>query len=279
MRRSGAVNRLRPGFPNRRRGRSFRRMRPLELTRSGIAGSVAVFVVAAICVRLGFWQLDRRQQRLDRNTAVAERMAEAPVALVGPPLDTAGLTYRRAELRGRYDNPRALVLAGRSLAGAPGVHILAPLRIPDGAVLVNRGWLPSRDAASANLRAVAVDTAVAISGVLLPLPRAEGVAPAEAFRTTWFRVDADAIRSQYPYPVSPLYLQALAPENETGARAAAAGAEGPVPLPPPLLDAGPHLSYALQWFSFALIFLVGWAALVMRGGRGSGERAGTTSAA
>lgn len=254
-------------------------MRPLELTRSGIAASVAVFVVAAVCVRLGFWQLDRRQERLERNAAVTERMAEPPVALVGPPVDTAGLTYRRARTRGRYDNPRALVLAGRSLAGAPGVHVLSPLRIAEGALLVNRGWLPSRDAASADLEAVAVDTPVTVSGVLLPLPRAEGIAPGEGFRTTWFRVDAEAIRSQYPYAVSPLYLQVAAPESETGARAAAAGAAGPIPLPPPLLDAGPHLSYALQWFSFAVIFLVGWAALVMRQGRPGGEGAGTTSTA
>ena len=38
----------------------------------------------------------------------------------------------------------------------------------------------------------------------------------------------------------------------------------PAPVPAVKPDGGPHLSYAIQWFSFAAIFVVGWAALVMR---------------
>lgn len=255
-------------------------MRPLELTRSGIVGTVGIFAVAAVCIRLGFWQLDRREARLERNAAVAERLAEPPVDLGAAPLDTAGLTHRRARAAGVYDPGRTLVIAGRSYRGAPGVHVYAPLRVGGGAVLVNRGWLPAADAATVDLAPVAVDTPVVLTGVLLPLPRSEAAPTEEAFRTTWFRVDADAIRGQYPYPVSPLYLQlergaaggaaaggspvATAPTAGTGA-----GRTAPLPLPPPALDAGPHLSYALQWFGFALVFLIGWAALVMRRGRGA----------
>lgn len=44
----------------------------------------------------------------------------------------------------------------------------------------------------------------------------------------------------------------------------------PVALPPPELDNGPHLGYAIQWFIFATIGLVGWGTLLLRGGSGSG---------
>jgi surfeit locus 1 family protein len=37
-----------------------------------------------------------------------------------------------------------------------------------------------------------------------------------------------------------------------------------VRLPPPPLDDGPHRTYAAQWFSFAVIVLVGTALLVRR---------------
>ncbi|HUG39729.1 MAG TPA: SURF1 family protein [Longimicrobiales bacterium] len=248
-------------------------MRALELTRSGIAGTIGVFVIAAVCVRLGFWQLDRREQRLERNAALAERLAQPPHSLDGPPLDTVGLTHRRVIARGRYDNARVLVLAGRSMAGAPGVNVLAPLRAGAGAILVNRGWLPSRDAATVDLSAVAVDSVVTVTGVLLPLPATGTARPDESFQTTWFRLDADPIRAQYPYPVSPLYLQAEGPDP--GLRA---GRGGPVPLPSPALGEGPHLSYAFQWFAFAVIFVVGWAALVMRRGGEESGAAGTTPA-
>ena len=35
--------------------------------------------------------------------------------------------------------------------------------------------------------------------------------------------------------------------------------------PSPTFDDGPHLSYAIQWFSFALIALVGTAVLIRKG--------------
>ena len=38
----------------------------------------------------------------------------------------------------------------------------------------------------------------------------------------------------------------------------------PVVLPPPELDEGPHLSYAIQWFLFTLVALVGFPILIVR---------------
>jgi cytochrome oxidase assembly protein ShyY1 len=62
-----------------------------------------------------------------------------------------------------------------------------------------------------------------------------------------------------PYPVSRLYL--VATEQDTtrpvGQRVAR--------LRLPALDEGPHLSYALQWFAFAAIALIGGAAVAVRG--------------
>ncbi|NIQ52124.1 MAG: SURF1 family protein, partial [Gammaproteobacteria bacterium] len=119
--------------------------RPLDVTPAGVLGSIAVLVVAAVCVRLGFWQLDRLQERRDRNAVVEARMAMPPVALAGLPSDTAGLVHRRVTLAGGYDHAHDLVLAGRSMGGLPGVYLYSPLRLGTGAVLVERGWLPSAD--------------------------------------------------------------------------------------------------------------------------------------
>jgi cytochrome oxidase assembly protein ShyY1 len=38
----------------------------------------------------------------------------------------------------------------------------------------------------------------------------------------------------------------------------------PNPLPPLDLSEGPHLSYAIQWFGFSTVALVGWAVLLRR---------------
>ncbi len=251
-------------------------MRSLEITRSGVFGTLGVFVVAAICVRLGIWQLHRREGRLAHNAVVSARMAGDPVTLSRAIRDTAGLTFRRAILEGEYDDDRSLVLAGRSHDEMPGVHIYSPLRVAGGAVLVNRGWAPAADAATVDLHDFRVEGPVRLEGILLPFPDIQVDVPPEGFRTRWFRLAGDAIRRQYPYPVAPLYLLATSPLPAGSGGGAAAGS-GPGALPasaarpslpiraePPELGQGPHLSYAIQWFSFATIFVVGWLVLLLR---------------
>ncbi|MGK7311594.1 MAG: SURF1 family protein [Candidatus Longimicrobiales bacterium M2_2A_002] len=264
-------------------------MRALDLTGRGIIGTVVVLIVAAVCVRLGLWQLDRRAERTARNDIIAERMAMPPVALTSAPRDTGGLAYRRARVVGRADGDRALILAGRSRNGAPGVNVLSPVRLRTGAVLVNRGWLPAPDAATVDLDAVRLHGPVAVEGVLLPFPDVDRASEPEPFRVTWFRFDGDAIRAQYPYPVAPLYLAATAvvepatvgsgpgparaPTDPDGAAAgprggpSAAAPAAPIPPGAPELDPGPHLSYAVQWFSFAAIALIGWLVLLVQRAR------------
>ncbi|HEY8470092.1 MAG TPA: SURF1 family protein [Longimicrobiales bacterium] len=236
-------------------------MMPLRLTRAGIAGTLLALAAAAVCARLGVWQLDRLAQRREQNAVIAERLARAPLTLQDLPPDTAGLLYRVVTLEGDYDVARSIVLRGRALHGAPGVHVLTPLRLPGGAaVLVNRGWVPSPDAATVELATIPPPRPGALRGLALPYP-AQGDAVTEdaGFRRTWTQLDLAALRRQYPYALADFYVQALPPDSGDAASV-------PRPLAPPELDDGPHLGYAVQWFAFATIALVGWTTLVLRRG-------------
>ncbi len=247
-------------------------MKPLRITRAGLLGSVLVLVVAATCVRLGFWQLHRLAERRARNAVVAARMRAPALQLAGATSDTTGMAYRRASATGSWDDERAIVLAGRSYNGEPGVYLLTPLRLSagGGAVLVNRGWLPSPDAATVDLRPYAASGAkgadragapgrtggvATVTGILLTMPLG-AVPPGPAFRRTWYHFDPAALARQFPYPLLPLVLQVIPAPDARGL---------PRPVAPPALDEGPHFSYAVQWFSFAVIGIVGWIALLMKG--------------
>jgi surfeit locus 1 family protein len=249
----------------------------LSLTRSGIVGTALALAVAAVCIRLGVWQLDRLEQRRDRNAALAERLAAAPVSLPVVPNDTAGLLYRRVLLEGRYDDGRTIVLRGRMHRGMPGVHLITPLRLAGGGtVMVNRGWWPSPDGRTAILTELEPDAAVALVGVAQPFPLVTAAGDPEAVDAVagidesipraWLRLDGGALRRTLPYPIADFYVQALpeerAPSRLPGSAGASATGE-PVRLPPPDLSEGPHLSYAVQWFGFGLIAIVVNGALLM----------------
>lgn len=239
----------------------------LRLTWSGVLGSLAAIAVALVCIRLGIWQLHRLHERRRVNAAVEARMDEPPVTLGRIPTDTTGLLFRRIRVSGPVDASHSLVIAGRSFEGAPGVHLVTPIRIGGGAILVNRGWLPSPDASTVDLLPYDTAVAMAVVGLALPFdPRDDGAdysGPPDSagFRRVWYGYEA-AMRGQIPYPTATFYLQAL-PDAPPDPRTVGP-ASLPARLPPPALSEGPHLSYAIQWFSFATITLIGWVLLARR---------------
>jgi surfeit locus 1 family protein len=239
---------------------------PLAITPRGVVASLLLFAAAAACVRLGFWQLERRTQRHERNADLAARLDASPAPLIAPVTDTTGWLYRRVTLSGRFDADRTIILPGRSWHGAPGAHVVTPLLLEGGgAVLVDRGWVGAADGATVDLETVEPDGPVAATGLILPFPgrgsRFASTGPdtaASGFRRVWFALNEPALRRQFPYPLGEIQVQLLPGDS--------ARATIPLRLPAPALDAGPHLGYAIQWFSFAVVALVGWMAMIMKSG-------------
>lgn len=250
----------------------------------------AVVLIATVCVRLGFWQLDRLEERraVNAERAAAHEAPPARVTAAGPSAAEDGisedLAWRRVELAGRFDYAREIVLRNRSRQGTPGVYVMTPFLLPDsGAVLVLRGWLPAPDGMSASLaraRPEAPAGSVTVGGIARPgSPRSGGpvdtLAAGSGTHPVLGSADLAAASRLLPYPVASYYVH---PDDRPGMGGDASGGESapglaprPVPLPEP--DGGPpHLSYAVQWFSFATIALVGGGVLLWRRPRdGSGS--------
>lgn len=230
----------------------------LTVTRGGVIGSIVVIVVALVCVRLGFWQVSRLQEKRARNAATTTRLALPPIELTSIPRDSAGLVSRRVRISGIYDDDRTVIIAGRALRGSPGVYVLTPLRVGGSWVLVNRGWMPSADGASIPLDSIREEGPANADAMIVELshdPRARERDTTAAFRRVWYHASMSALRHQLPYHI-PDYLVQLLPSGNAP--------KYPVRLETPELDEGPHLGYAIQWFSFAVIAVVGWLVLVFR---------------
>jgi surfeit locus 1 family protein len=222
-----------------------------------------VAVVALVCVALGIWQLARLQQKRDRNDALRAGLASAPLPIDGRfpgGTDPEALRYRRARASGTYDPAHELVLYGRTQDDQAGNHLLTPLVLQDGtAIVVDRGWVPLAMEHPPVPQARPPAGRVGVEGVLLG---SEGGLPGDGGRstaavTTLSRLDLATLQAQLPYPIAPVYLL-------LGSQAPGQSTELPRPAPLPELSEGPHLSYAIQWFSFAAIAIVGGVILIRR---------------
>lgn len=218
--------------------------------RSAALVTVSVLVAAA-CTWLGFWQIRRLHEKQDYNAGLAARRFLPPVSFDSIPQDTLKSKFRRVRLEGRYDYANQVVWTLRGRDGSPGVNILTPLLRPgtDTAVLVNRGWVYSPDATSVDLTRWKEADSLRGEGYVLPL-HAKATADSQATAGRAFRtLDTRSLGRAFPYPIAPVFvvLTSVSPDS--------ANTPPRVSLLP--LDEGSHRSYAFQWFSFAVISIIG----------------------
>jgi surfeit locus 1 family protein len=210
---------------------------------------------AGLFARLGMWQLDRHEERVALNSGLAARLGTAPVPLGSLASDTLNVRWTAVEVTGRFRYDLEQVHAGRSSNGSPGVHLITPLERPDNdtLVIVTRGWVYAPDAATAELARWREQDTVTIAGYLSPLIP-DGPPPPENPALPLRSSHRAALEARIGHPIAPVQIVMT---SDSLARIDSV----PRRLPPPVIDNGPHRSYAAQWFAFAIIALVGGGAL------------------
>lgn len=243
------------------------------MNRKLILFGVFAVIAAGVCVRLGIWQLHRLDERRAKNALVLARSnAESLPMRALHEQDTSATHWRRVTIQGVADYDAEVVQTSRSLNGTPGVYVLTPVRPleegwGDTAVVVLRGYLYSADARTVELaRAREADTlSVEALVTSFPPPR-PGAVRSPTSDNAIRALDRDTLSAMMHRPLAPVVLLAL---GDTVTRDVALVTR----VPPPSQSEGPHFSYAMQWFGFATVFIVGFIAFVRNSSRSSrGER-------
>lgn len=237
-----------------------------------IITTLLVIAAVGVMARLGFWQLDRLQQRRVFNAAVQAQIDAPRLSLNGElqygnlsGADLLPMEYRSVIVTGTFDPQNEIVLRNQVYQNMPGYHMLTPLRITgtNKAVLIDRGFIGMDESDPAARAKYARSGEVTVSGLIRQghVPQIFGVrdpelVPGQTRLDAWNAVNIERIQQQVPYELLPVYVEAEPdPAVQNGPIAA---------VEYPEISEGPHLGYAVQWFSFAGILAFGYPFFVRK---------------
>ncbi len=232
------------------------------LTPKWLLAHLLVVMLVAGFVFLGLWQLGRHQERVELNETTRARLAEPALFLedflrAG---DLEQIEFRRVIVAGTFRPLEEVLVRSQIHLGSAGFHVITPLELasaPGSGVLVNRGWVPlTLDSVPVQLAEPPEGETRVEGWIRLSQERPPaGAQDADGRLTIFNRVNVERIQEQVALDLVPFYLVMV-------------GERGVLPealREPAFEDDGPHLAYAVQWFGFAVVGLVGYFFLARRG--------------
>ncbi|HET6630968.1 MAG TPA: SURF1 family protein [Woeseiaceae bacterium] len=207
----------------------------------------AALALVVLFTGLGFWQLDRAEQKralqasFNRESATVEITAAAEPSL-----------YRHIRATGRFLDERQFLIDNIVQDGRLGFYVITPFELDGGGplLLVNRGWVPRRP--DGELPAIGIaDAPRTIEGRAGRLPRV-GIRPGTALQAGggWPRLatypTVDELAGALQGPVLP-YVLLADPDPESGLVRR---------WEPRTMGPSRHIAYAFQWFALAIAVVV-----------------------
>ncbi|MFT3900403.1 MAG: SURF1 family cytochrome oxidase biogenesis protein [Gordonia sp. (in: high G+C Gram-positive bacteria)] len=220
-----------------------------------IALGLGVVAFAALCFSvLAPWQLGKNTTTSHRNELIRSAAKTAPVPIADVVPDPRRLDpdveWREVTLTGRYLTDHQVLVRLRHVDEQPAVEVLAPFESNGTTFLVNRGYVRPEKAAA--IPQVGPPPAEPVT-ITARIRRGEGtsagrgVAPVDGAMTAYTIDPVDVGRAEQ-LTLAPFYLQLSAKQP---------GSLATIELPQ--LEAGPYLSYGLQWLAFGIMAPLGVA--------------------
>jgi cytochrome oxidase assembly protein ShyY1 len=215
---------------------------------------VVVIGFAYLCFTvLAPWQLGKNTKTSRENDQVTNSLSANPVPVTTllPRQDSSAPDdqWKRVTATGHY-HPQAQVLARlRVIEGEPASEVLVPFTVDGGpTVLVDRGYVRLADGSKVPDIAALPTGTVTIIARLRDSERApDGKEPFRENGTQQvYAIDTTQIAAVTGIPLAGSYLQLVDDQP---------GGLGVIGLPH--LDAGPFLSYGIQWIAFGIIAPIG----------------------
>lgn len=213
--------------------------------RPRLVPGIAAVAFIAITVSLGNWQRHRAEEKLEAAQKADQAAQGAVLSVPSARTGADGFEHRRVSVRGRFVARATLFLDNKVLRGVAGYHVLTPLAIQGGDVhvLVDRGWIAAGDRA----RLPGVPTSEGpqtIEGTaVLPSRRFVELAPEAESGPLRQNLVVEREEKRLALKLQPFVIEQTSESRDGLERV----------WERPDTGADRNRSYALQWYSFAVL--------------------------
>jgi cytochrome oxidase assembly protein ShyY1 len=215
---------------------------------------VVVIAFAYLCFTvLAPWQLGKNTKTSRENTQISRSLTADPVPLTTllPQQDSSASDeqWRRVTATGRYLPDKQVLARLRVIDAKPAFEVLVPFAVESGpTVLVDRGYVrPVQGSHVPTIPLPPADPVTITARLRDSEPVAQGKEPfREDGAQQVYSINTGQIAAVTGVPLAGSYLQLV--EDQPGGL-------GVIGLPH--LEAGPFLSYGIQWIAFGIIAPIG----------------------
>lgn len=228
--------------------------------------TLAMAIVMPILISLGFWQMDRAVEKQQLQVLLQERL-QAPVKRIRSTDNLQeDMTFHRAVMRGSFDNEHQYLVDNRIYKGQVGYGVYTPFSFDKGEswIMVNRGWTPSGKDRSKLPNITVKNETVEITGALSHPPgQLMQLGKRQELTNSWpervQNIDLAKIAKEMGVRIQPYVLHLDATSEQAYFQ----------DWKPYVDTPQKNQSYAIQWFSMAVVLLLIYISLNSRRVRNS----------
>lgn len=115
-----------------------------KIFKPSLIPTIIFLLVLPVLLNLGFWQLERAEEKRALITLFKQQNELGPLAITGNLKVDEKLNYRTAKVAGKYNSGKQIFIDNKIHQGKTGVYVLTPFKLKNSqySILVNRGWVP-----------------------------------------------------------------------------------------------------------------------------------------
>ncbi|MCW9030193.1 MAG: SURF1 family protein [Gammaproteobacteria bacterium] len=114
-----------------------------KIFKPGLIPTIITLLVLPVLLRLGFWQLERAEEKRDLIELFKKKNDSGPLLIKDKVNIDEHFNYRNSQVEGKYISEKLIFIDNKIHQGKSGVYVLTPFKIKNSeySILVNRGWV------------------------------------------------------------------------------------------------------------------------------------------